>query len=72
MVTRCVQWQVYLVGGVVSVGVDGLYDHVAVQEVGGDDVGHEGRVLFLEHDGHDVVADVSFLLQLRAGTEKMD
>ena len=63
---------VYLVGGMVSVGVDGLYDHVAVQEVGGDDVGHEGRVLFLEHNGHDVVADVSLLLQLRVGTEKTD
>ena len=24
MVSRCVQWQVYLVGGVVSVGVDGV------------------------------------------------
>ena len=56
----------------VSVGVDGLYNHVAVQEVGGDDVGHEGRVLFLEHNGHDVVADVSLLLQLRVGTEKID
>ena len=35
MFSRCVQWQVYLVGGVVSVGVDGLYDHVTVQEMGG-------------------------------------
>ena len=25
---RCGHWQIYLVGGVVSVGVDGLYNHV--------------------------------------------
>lgn len=36
-----------------------------MQEVGLDHVGDEGRVLLLEHDGHDVVAYVSLPLQLR-------
>ena len=56
----------------IGVGVDGLYHHVTVQEVGSNDVGHEGRVLLLEDDGHNVVADVPLLLQLWAWTQQME
>ena len=48
------------------VGRVGPDQDVGVQEVGGDDVRAEGRVSLLEHHRHDVVADVSFALQLLA------
>lgn len=53
-----------LVGDIVRARVLHLHHHVRVQEVGLDHVGHEGRVLLLEHDGDDVVAYVSLPLQL--------
>ena len=57
---------IYLVQHVVRAGVVHLHNHVGVQEVGGDHVGHEGCALVLEHHGDDVVPDVPLPLQLRS------
>lgn len=53
-----------LVDDVVRARVLHLHHHVRVQEVGLDHVWHKGRVLLLEHDGHNVVAYVPLPLQL--------
>lgn len=55
----------HLVENVVRAGVDHLHHDVGVEEVGGDHVRHEGSILFLEYDSHDVVAYVSLSLQLQ-------
>lgn len=47
-----------------SAGVDDLYDDEGVQEVAGDHVRAEGRRFLLKYDSDNVVADVSFALQL--------
>ena len=41
-----------------------LHDDERVQKIGGDHVGRERRVLLLENDGHDIVANVAFALEL--------
>lgn len=55
----------YLVEGALGAPLLQLHHHKGVKEVGGDHVGDERRVLVLEDDGHDVVADVTLPLQLR-------
>lgn len=57
----------HLVEGVAGARVLRLHHHIGVQEVGGNHVGDEGRVLVLEDDGHNVVADVPLPLQLGGG-----
>jgi len=47
-----------------SAGVDDLHDDKGMQEVAGDHVWTEGRRFLLKYDGNDVIADVSFALQL--------
>lgn len=54
----------HLVGDIVCAGVLHLHHHVGVQEVGLDHVRNERCVFLLEHDGDDVIAYVSFPLQL--------
>lgn len=53
-----------LVEGALGAALLQLHHHEGVQEIGGDHVGHEGGVLVLEDDGHDVVADVALPLKL--------
>ena len=55
----------YLVLGVCRARIDGLHDDVGVQEVGSDHIGNEGRVVLLEDQRHDVVANVTLALQLK-------
>jgi len=47
-----------------SAGVDDLHDDKGMQEVASDHVWTEGRRFLLKYDGNDVIADVSFALQL--------
>ena len=54
----------FVAGGLARAAAQGLHHDVGVQEVGGDDVGGEGRVLLLEHQGHDIVPNVSLSLEL--------
>src|SRR5262249_31149305 len=53
------------ISGLARSGVDRLDDDEGVKEIAGDHIGHEGRILILEHNGHDIVADVPFSLNLK-------
>jgi len=54
----------HLIGDIWGACVLHLDHHVGVQEVGGDHVRNEGRVLLLEHHRHDVISYVPLPLQL--------
>lgn len=54
----------YLVGCGVCIGVLHLHHNVGVQEIGGNHVWDERRVLFLKDNCHNVIANVSLPLQL--------
>lgn len=53
-----------LVGDIVCASILHLNHDIRMQEVGLDHVWYKGRVIFLEHDGYNVVAYVPLPLQL--------
>jgi len=54
----------YLVLCVRSVGLEWLYDDVAMEEMGGDHTRHKRRVLLLKHDRYNVVTYMPLPLKL--------
>lgn len=56
--------QTHPISGLVCSGVNRLNDDKGVKKIAGDHVGHEGSVLVLEHDGHDIVTNVPLSLNL--------